>query len=370
MDDYRRVVFYAVNGTGAGHLTRLVSIARTLRRLAHGRTCNLEIYFLTTSEAGKISFVEKFPTLKFPSLPIAVESGVSANSHWSRGRSWVRQALESLGPELIVVDTFPDGAFGELPELLPSIPRRVCIYRPSKPSYMREKGHPLKLDAYDLILIPERETDVSIDFPENLKRKIRYLGPVMIRDRSEVLTRSEARTKLGAVGDQNIIYLTYGGGGDEGAEEILLGCLSSLSKTDNLIVVGAGPLYRGRMQYGQNIRWTEHEVICELMPAFDVAISAAGYNSFNELMYFGVPTVFIPQPRYADDQFARAERAVRSGAAVMLTSASAPDIAYRAIELMSDHHQAKIMRQNAQRLVPENYSTNFAAAILDSLHTV
>ena len=37
--------------------------------------------------------------------------------------------------------------------------------------------------------------------------------------------------------------------------------------------------------------------------AFDLAVSAAGYNSFHELLRFGVPTLFIPnQDTALDDQ--------------------------------------------------------------------
>jgi UDP-N-acetylglucosamine--N-acetylmuramyl-(pentapeptide) pyrophosphoryl-undecaprenol N-acetylglucosamine transferase len=367
MNTCRRIVFYAVNGVGSGHITRLVSIARVLRRLARERNCELEIYFLTTSEAGKIAFTERFLTLKFPSIRTAIESGVSENEHRARGRQWVGQALKSLSPDVIVVDTFPEGAFGELPELVSKIRRKICVYRPSKPTFIEQSAHLFKLEAYDLVLIPEHENEVGIDFPEKLRKRIRYFGPVMIRDESEVLSRVQARATLGAVGNQKIVYLTFGGGGDERAEQILLGCLDSLVKTDNLIAVGAGPLYRGRVQYGRNIRWFEHEVACELMLAFDVAISAAGYNSFNELMYFGVPTVFLPQKRYADDQFARAQRAVEKGAALMLSSANPAEIAARAIELLEDLN-AGTMRQNAQQIVSKNYSGDFATAILDALN--
>jgi predicted glycosyltransferase len=337
-----------------------------LRRLASERNCAVEIYFLTTSEAGKIAFAERFATLKFPSAVVAAESGVPEDEHGTRARRWVRQALESLAPDVIVVDTFPDGAFGELPELLPKIRRKICVYRPSKLSFMQEEAHLLKLEAYDLVLIPEHETEVNIDFPQQLRRKIRYFGPVMIRDQSEALSRAEARATLGAVGNQKIVYLTYGGGGDQLAEQILLSCLDSLVKTDNLIVVGAGPLYRGRVQYGPNIRWIEDGVVCELMCAFDVAISAAGYNSFNELMYFGVPTIFLPQHRYADDQFVRARRAVQKGAAVMLSSADTAEIAARAVDLLGDLN-APSMGHNAKQIVSKNYSGEFATAIFDAL---
>jgi UDP-N-acetylglucosamine:LPS N-acetylglucosamine transferase len=55
--------------------------------------------------------------------------------------------------------------------------------------------------------------------------------------------------------------------------------------------------------------------------AFDLAVSAAGYNSFHELLRFGVPTLFIPnQDTALDDQQGRAQFAADRGLAHMLGS--------------------------------------------------
>ena len=53
--------------------------------------------------------------------------------------------------------------------------------------------------------------------------------------------------------------------------------------------------------------------------AFDFAISAAGYNSFHELLHLGVPTIFVPNDNQkVDDQRARAVWAEGRGAAICL----------------------------------------------------
>ena len=53
--------------------------------------------------------------------------------------------------------------------------------------------------------------------------------------------------------------------------------------------------------------------------AFDLAVSAAGYNSFHELLRFGIPTLFIPnQDTALDDQQGRAQFAADRGLAHML----------------------------------------------------
>ena len=57
--------------------------------------------------------------------------------------------------------------------------------------------------------------------------------------------------------------------------------------------------------------------------AFDLAVSAAGYNSFHELLRFGIPTLFIPnQDTALDDQQGRAQFAADRGLAHMLSGVS------------------------------------------------
>jgi hypothetical protein len=92
----------------------------------------------------------------------------------------------------------------------------------------------------------------------------------------------------------------------------------------------------------------------ELFAGLDLAVSAGGYNSFHELMYAGVPTVFLAQPKLADDQAARARRAAEAGAGRVVASLS--DVG-QWLENPGDPEAAR-------RLVPENHARFAAARIL------
>ena len=61
-----RLLFYAVNGLGLGHVTRLLAIARAVRSLAP----DSQILFLTTSEADWVIYREGFAAVKIPSRSI------------------------------------------------------------------------------------------------------------------------------------------------------------------------------------------------------------------------------------------------------------------------------------------------------------
>ncbi len=55
--------------------------------------------------------------------------------------------------------------------------------------------------------------------------------------------------------------------------------------------------------------------------AFDLAVAAAGYNAFHELIAFAVPTLFVPMPRNTDDQAARARWAAEAGVGLAVDGA-------------------------------------------------
>ena len=63
-------------------------------------------------------------------------------------------------------------------------------------------------------------------------------------------------------------------------------------------------------------RWTS-------CPAFDAAVTAAGYNAVHELLYAGVPSVFVPFERMVDDQEKRAREVAEAGAGLGVRSADA-----------------------------------------------
>ena len=71
-----RLLFYAINGTGLGHLTRLLAVARSCRELLDALEQEADIRFLTSSEASEV--VWDFPVYKLPSKTVArtVKMGV------------------------------------------------------------------------------------------------------------------------------------------------------------------------------------------------------------------------------------------------------------------------------------------------------
>jgi UDP-N-acetylglucosamine--N-acetylmuramyl-(pentapeptide) pyrophosphoryl-undecaprenol N-acetylglucosamine transferase len=312
--DPLRVVCYAVNGTGVGHVTRLLSIARWLRRYAAALDRKIEVWFLTSSEADGLVFSEGFAAFKIPSKTIIAEAGIDRVTYLALAKQWVWHTLALLRPDLFIADTFPRGAFGELLGALDVCRRTAFVYRPVRAAVAERPDFQAMLPVYDLVLVPEVSAPVLA--PPSVQDRIVHVGSVLSRERWELLPRDVARAELGVTGDRRCVFVSAGGGGDPHAEAQIAAAVAALTADPALhVVVGAGSLYRGRpfpgvtMLGGRAAEWSL---------GFDAAVSAAGYNTWSELMFAGVPTAFLPQDKLADDQRARAELASACGAACML----------------------------------------------------
>jgi predicted glycosyltransferase len=363
-----RIVNYAVNGVGTGHVTRLVAVSRRLRRLVESSGLRAEIYFLTSSEAGSLLFAERFPSFKLPSRTIIEEAGLEEATFLPLAKAWVLQTLELLRPDLLVVDTFPQGYFDELIPALNACPHKAFIHRAVKAEHARGEEFQRALSRYDCILVPDYAEDSAALVSEDASRQVTYTGPIIVRERDEILERERARALLGISDDSLAVYVSAGGGGDAHAEGQIHAAYEALRDLNGLhLIIGAGPLYRGRRIYDGRVTSLSQGVAAELMNAFDIAVSAAGYNSFNELMHFGVPTIFLPQQKWADDQRARASRAVNAGAALMLDPRSDAEALRRAVEQWRAPDRRAAVSEAARRLVPRNHARDAAQVLFEML---
>ncbi len=360
-----RVVSYAVNGGGIGHIQRLIAINRWVKRYASFCGVNAEVFFLTSSEASHFLFHEGFAAFKIPSKTAVERAGIDKLAYIALAKQWIWHSAGLLRPELLIVDTFPNGTFGELLPILDLVKRRAFIYRPLKEEFAKRADFQALLPLYDLILVPDGEEEAASIFPPAVENALRFTGPIMVRERVELRPREEARKELGVKASDLCVYASAGGGGDASAEEQLLKAVKVLStETAVHTVVGAGPLYRGREIHGPRVTWLSHGSLMEWMPAFDIAFTAAGYNSFFELMHAGVPSVFLPQEKIADEQDRRARRAAKAGAGVVLQGQLSKSRILEALHHFRDPETRGRAREAARNLVPSNNARTAAGELL------
>lgn len=339
-----RIVSYAINGRGLGHLTRQLAILRQVRRVCALLDVQAECWVLTSSEGDTLARREGIPALKMPGKAMFRDAGIEPSRYLAVARGWVLNAVAGLQPDLLLVDTFPAGSFGELVPVLELAKRRVLVARRVKEAFAADPSYAALLPLFDAQVVPDA----------------RGTGPILLRSRHELLDRDAARAALGVDGDTPAVWVSLGGGGDTSLPTQLPRLVGSLRDRGWHVVVGAGPLYDGPELRGAGVTWLSRYAPVELFAGLDGAVSAAGYNTFHELLHAGVPTVFVPQPRIADDQAERAGRAADAGAGAVATIETAAD----ALAKLLDGDGA---RAAAQGLVPRNGALAAALEALDGL---
>jgi hypothetical protein len=103
------------------------------------------------------------------------------------------------------------------------------------------------------------------------------------------------------------------------------------------------------------------------LSAFDIAISAAGYNSFHELIFGAVPTLFVPRPRGTDDQVGRARWAAETGISLAVQDPE-PSAVIQRLEELCDHDVRDRLRAACRR-VPKAGGAGAAAEALLTVNT-
>ena len=199
-----RVLGYAINGRGMGHLTRQLAILRWVRRLAGAAGVKAECWVLTSSEADTLARREGIPSIKIPSKSMMRDAGLEPARYLAVARAWVLQAVATLQPDVLVVDTFPAGSFGELAAALELVRRRVLVRRAMKPEAEKEAAFDALLPLYDRVIVPDE-----------------VASPLRRRVRPELHPRAAARAALGVPDGKRACWVALGGGGDPSTATVL-----------------------------------------------------------------------------------------------------------------------------------------------------
>lgn len=352
-----RALFYAVNGLGLGHVTRLLGIARALRRLSP----ESELLFLTSSEADGVLHQERMAAVKLPSKTIREATGLHKPRYLKLVQAVTWNTLAAFDPDVLVVDTYPMGSFEELIPALRWRQKNVFVFREQRPDAV---GLPLlqaTLPLYDAVIVPHPQVEAVGEVPE--PAKLRAVGPILVRERSELKSRAEARRALGLDGDETLVYASFGGGGEPESRRALALAAQAVAKLPKArLVVGAGPLLRDVPTLpGATVLRGVYPML-EFLPAFDAAVSAAGYNSVHELLFAGVPSVFLPFERVLDDQTRRARFVEAQGAGRAFVTDEAPALVAALRDVLE--RRATIARAG-QALVPANGAEAAARVLLE-----
>ncbi len=299
-----KACFYAINGHGLGHLSRSYAIAKRLKALLHSIDEEADIQFLTTSQADHL--IHDFPVFKIPSRSMFKGQRGAASRYTRNGKMMVSNMIAHFSPHLLIMDTIATGSFNEFSFIKSMAKKTVLIERHKKEVYAKKEAHLAHLPLFDSILVPEEKSlNADYNIPKHLLTKVHYCDRIHGIHKADLLSRSEARSYFG-VSTEPLIYLAAGGGGDPAAQLQIETLLHALSTLPVKVIIGYGPLNHTPKQYNssQFIPFTELG-ISRYFKGFDLAISAAGYNTYEELLCAKVPTAFFAQDKGMDDQSRR-----------------------------------------------------------------
>ncbi len=295
MDSLPRIVFFNINGSGMGHLSRCLAYARRLRGQAR------PIFF---SLASAIEIIEE----------MGFEADYFVSEFWSRAHisAWNRELavrfglfLEEVRPSAVVFDgTWPFHGFMDAC-FAAKVPRKVWSNRGlHKPGFAPV---PVSEREFDLVLEPgEIGAAYAVVQDETPGRKVR-IPPVTIFAGQELLERNDARDALGLERDGRYVLFSLGPGNLKDVGEIAQGLIGVFRASEFRIVWACAPISVRDVDVPDDVLPISVFPLAKYMRAFDGFVGAAGYNACCEVLQSGVPGILLPNKLVADDQQRRAE---------------------------------------------------------------
>jgi UDP:flavonoid glycosyltransferase YjiC (YdhE family) len=312
-----------------GHLARLTAMAR---RSGPG----IRPQFLSMSRAVPVVAAEGFAWEYVPSRD---DLGIGPR-RWNRQfeRRLTRVLLRDRPAAVVFDGTYPyDGLLAAIAAAraqrvdVRAVWSRRGMWRPGG-----DGGQLSRSGRFDLVVAPG-ELAAEADRGATAGRADAVdVGPITLLDVGELLPRAEAAAALGVDPDRPTALLTLGAGNVRDLTSDRQLFLDRLLAVPDLQVVVTHALIADQAdELGDRVRATSVFPVSRYFRALDLAVAAAGYNSFHELVGFGVPAAFVPNPSMPlDDQPARARWAAAAGAALCLEQVT-PGAVDEAVTLLS-----------------------------------
>lgn len=302
---HKRALMLSSNGVGLGHVTRLLAVAR---RMDH----KVEPIFLTLAQAA--STIENFGYLAeyFPS-----QSDVGASmANWD---PWLRYELSGMLDRYDIDAVVYDGNNPSDGLVHAALAKGDCRLAWIRRGMGGATPSPYLGNSrfFDCIIEPGEIAAERDSGPTAARRHEAILvDPIRLLDKEELLSREEALDALGLSADKPVALLQLGGSSNRDILSLADRVIKELTPFEDLQIVMA------EWQNGlcQLPHWPNTHVlrgypISRYFNAFNFSIAAAGYNTFHEVLGFGLPTIFLANRHPSmDDQGARAEFAQENSA--------------------------------------------------------
>ena len=297
--EQRRWFIYALGG-GAGHLVRSTSLARAAIRNARLHDAQLQVTILTNSP-----FADQIPVQEELGKEHSI---IKLNSSWNRERTVqaVRRHILNSEFDTLIVDTFPRGLGGEIPDILSQLPsKKVLVHRNVAAEYCEKPSVAESMHSFDRIILPGESA------PFETLSHAKKTRPWLIRDADELLTPQAARKRLGVETETVPVVAVVGCG--NGAEVNEMRRLAEQLRQrfhESAVVRFIAPdsTISGSQDLNAYQRQTkQNPVKCiwpllEVIRGINVLVGSGGYNTANEARATQTPFIGIPRKRLYDCQ--------------------------------------------------------------------
>ena len=334
----RRVLFMTSNGVGMGHLTRMLAVARR---------CGPAIrpVFMTMSQAAGILKDWGYQAEYLPFHGYLKCDQAIWNHHLRRELNEIIAFYEAAA---LVFDG--NLAYKGLVRALRDNPQcpglwfRRGMWRPGAAT---EAGIDREADFHAVIEPGEIAGADDSGLTVRHRDRTRLVAPIRLLDDDEALPRQAARHELGLASEGLAVLVQLGAENNVDFAEIRTRILDRLLERGGIqVAVAQWMMSKRPLDLPEGVHTLQTFPLGKFFNAFDFVVSAAGYNSFHELIAAGIPTLFVPNENpVMDEQVTRANHARRHGLGPCLRAHETRRVDECVMELLDDKRRQAITAQ-------------------------
>ena len=302
--DRPSILLVTSNGTGMGHLTRQSAIALAM----DGRA---DVALLSLSSGVGVVIDQGFRAEYVPSYHLPLMPRWTWNAYL---RDRIVLLAQELGVDVIAFDgvapyrgllqarlRLPEVGFVWFRRGLWKAGRNLAALRTEK--------------FFDLIITPGDYASPADQGPTSQRPSLN-IEPISLLDEVRPLPRNEAAQEIGLDPSHRTALLTIGSGALGESSQIVEQSADYLRRLGWQVATTRAALKRSETDVAGVVVLQDVYPLARYVRAFDLIVSAAGYNAVHEFITAGIPTVLIPnRDTSTDDQVTRARYAATAGIA-------------------------------------------------------
>nr|WP_296068197.1 glycosyltransferase [uncultured Actinoplanes sp.] len=345
----RRMLMVSDNGAGMGHLSRLMAIGKRLPG-------EWAAVIATQSYGASIAHQEGFLTEYIPSRKVLD----AARPRWTKVlRERLAHLIALHEPEVVAVDSVPHEGIVEAVRDHPQITwvwvRRAMWQRGVGAEWLTEGK------VFDHVLEPgefSAAADEGLTVAE--RGEAHRVEPITFLSADELLTADAAKADLG-LDDRPAVLLQLGAGNINDIASPVARITRHLTGNGFQVVLAESMIATSPMPPVPGAKIVKIYPVSRYLRAFDLVVSASGYNSYHEQIGFAIPTVFVPNTATRlDDQVGRARFAAATGVALTVEEPESGELE-RVLDAAIRPEVRAAMRRRCQELTFGNGAVAAAA---------